>query len=237
MQQRKGKEEKQKMMLGKGAGHGLLAAQTSCADCSWGFCVKCRCRRSRCGAGLRLSLSSRLPVMRMLLAGDHSSSGRPVPAFQLQSFYSESIGIANGLSVKKGLDEMSASKFPSGSGCTRGIWTRGASMTLEESRTVVITRCSGWRHRVIRTHAPPQSPQWFGFQVISLVPPGNHPRVTILGDLFRAQVHPTLWASPWKIKLRDVLRAHPQCSQWYVMYSHRADNLTQVSMAHWKITL
>lgn len=127
-------------------------------SCSWGLCVKCRCRRSRCGAGLRLCLSNRCPVMRMLLVGDHTLSGRAVPVFQLQSFYSESIGIANGLSVKKGLDEMSVSKFPSGSSCMEG-GREGASMTLEESRTVVITKCPGWRHRVIKTHVPPQSPQ------------------------------------------------------------------------------
>lgn len=96
-----------------------------------GLCVKCRCRRSRCGAGVRLCLSNRCPVMRMLLAGDHALSGRAVPVCQLQSFYSESIGIANGLS-----DKMSVSKFPSCGSCVEG-GRDGASVTLGESRTVV----------------------------------------------------------------------------------------------------
>lgn len=48
------------------------------------------------GRRLRRHLSNRLPVMLMLLVREHSVSDRAGPMFQLWSFYSESLGVANG---------------------------------------------------------------------------------------------------------------------------------------------
>lgn len=65
--------------------------------------------------------------------------------FQLWSFYWESIGIADGFSIKKGFGEMSVSKLLSGSSCMEDVLER-ASMTLGQSR---VSGC----HQVPRVEA------------------------------------------------------------------------------------